>query len=116
MAYVRIKHIKRNCYAYFVKSYWVPGVGSRQKVLGYIGRMKGLPNIDFHELLKKAGYKCENCEFMQDLTVDHKVPVSKGGSNHPDNLWILCKKCNSRKGAKMPDEKPKPQQYQKWYY
>ncbi|THA43278.1 HNH endonuclease [Streptomyces sp. A1136] len=35
-----------------------------------------------------------------DLTVDHIVPRSKGGSDQPDNLRVLCRACNSSKHNK----------------
>ena len=31
------------------------------------------------------------------LEVDHVQPRSRGGSNHPDNLQSLCRRCNSGK-------------------
>jgi len=37
-------------------------------------------------------------------TVDHKIPLVRGGSNYPKNLCLACRSCNSRKGAKTSQE------------
>jgi CRISPR/Cas system Type II protein with McrA/HNH and RuvC-like nuclease domain len=39
---------------------------------------------------------------MRDYEFDHYVPFSKGGSSDPDNIRIIPKKENRKKGAKMP--------------
>lgn len=36
--------------------------------------------------------------------VDHKVPISRGGLHHQDNLQYLPASENRRKGSKLPDE------------
>lgn len=36
--------------------------------------------------------------------VDHRIPVSRGGTNSPENLCISCAECNLKKGAKLPQE------------
>ena len=37
-------------------------------------------------------------------TIDHKIPVSRGGTSEPDNLAILCQRCNSSKNDLTPEE------------
>jgi 5-methylcytosine-specific restriction enzyme A len=34
------------------------------------------------------------------LTADHNVPLARGGSNVWDNVVVLCRRCNSRKGKR----------------
>lgn len=34
--------------------------------------------------------------------IDHVMPLSRGGSNWPENLVITCRKCNSKKCNKLP--------------
>lgn len=43
---------------------------------------------------------CNMCKTLEDLTIDHVKPLSKGGTNDMNNLQILCRKCNASKGAK----------------
>ena len=45
---------------------------------------------------------CGGCEIhfpFRNLTIDHKIPSSKGGTDHVENLWLLCGACNSLKGT-----------------
>jgi hypothetical protein len=50
-------------------------------------------------VFSRDGYKCKQCGYGRDLTLDHVTPVLLGGSNEPDNLQTLCRRCNSRKGT-----------------
>lgn len=48
---------------------------------------------------------CASCGcVLENYHVDHIMPLALGGSNYPDNLQILCVKCNCSKGAKHPDD------------
>lgn len=49
---------------------------------------------------KRDGRFCRNCKTTHGLSVDHIVALVNGGTNDPDNLQILCKSCNSRKGSR----------------
>lgn len=52
-----------------------------------------------HLLGLKSG--CQSCGTTRDLTLDHHVPLAKGGTNAIENLGtVLCRSCNSRKGSR----------------
>lgn len=55
-------------------------------------------------LAKRDGEHCRACGSTGLLHVDHKTPLSRGGSNDLDNLHLLCGPCNLRKGARSWDE------------
>lgn len=49
------------------------------------------------------GWRCFYCHrhlTSATLTCDHRIPLSKGGSNFASNLVPACKTCNSSKGDK----------------
>lgn len=56
-----------------------------------------------HRRMKPWGWK-ESCDLQP--TTDHVIPLSRGGSNGPDNLVIACRKCNEQKHTKLPHEWP----------
>lgn len=48
--------------------------------------------------------ECIACGAIEDLTIDHIVPRSRGGSNDQSNLQCLCRSCNASKGARTMEE------------
>jgi len=50
--------------------------------------------------------RCLHCGKVSILTVDHVVPLSRGGSNYPSNLQPLCISCNLRKHTHAKDYRP----------
>jgi len=55
----------------------------------------------FNSLLHKYKFSCVNCGAKDKLTIDHIIPVSKGGTDAIKNLQIMCKSCNSSKGNRI---------------
>jgi hypothetical protein len=68
-----------------------------------------LPAGRWREIGERDGWWCWICQKPVDQrlrapnrkapTVDHILPVSKGGGNHPSNLALAHFGCNSRRGA-----------------
>ena len=55
-----------------------------------------------HTLFGKQEGLCAGCKVLfpfRNFTVDHMVPQSKSGTDHIDNLQLLCNACNSMKGV-----------------
>lgn len=50
------------------------------------------------EVYRKCHFKCQRCLAHNNLTIDHIIPKSKGGSNRIENLQVLCFQCNVAKG------------------
>jgi len=45
-------------------------------------------------LLNETDGQCSNCESLDEPTVDHIIPLSKGGGNDLENLRVLCWPCH----------------------
>ena len=55
-------------------------------------------------IFKRDGNKCVYCSSNDNLTIDHVLPRSRGGSTSWSNLVTACKSCNSKKGDFLPEE------------
>ena len=54
-----------------------------------------------HVLFGQQAGNCAGCKILfpiHNLTIDHVVPRAKGGTDHLENLQLLCVACNSIKG------------------
>lgn len=62
---------------------------------------------EFFALCETLDWKCTYCgESLSKKTVseDHKIPLSKGGSDYITNITPSCRICNSRKSTKTDNE------------
>lgn len=58
-------------------------------------------------IMLRDAYTCQYCNETpgrHELTVDHVVPRSRGGSHTWDNLVTACQACNHKKGNHLPEE------------
>lgn len=71
-------------------------------------KSKNIPQFEIENLLKINDYKCFYCKIIVkrgiNLHLDHKIPLSRGGSHSIDNLVPSCKTCNLQKGTKTNEE------------
>ncbi len=54
----------------------------------------------------RARCKCHWCETMIDLdtsTVEHVIPLDRGGLNNANNRVLACSPCNNKRGNSMPE-------------
>ena len=60
---------------------------------------------DIKAMLESQDGKCYYCGCaLVEYHVDHVIPVSRGGSNDPDNLVIACPTCNCSKNDRLLSE------------
>ena len=50
----------------------------------------------------RDSWTCQYCGSRSNLTVDHVIPRSKGGSSSWENIVASCAPCNRRKGDRLP--------------
>lgn len=65
-----------------------------------VGRFKFLIRA---EVFRLYGSQCQYCKKEAD-TIDHVIPLARGGSNDISNLVPACRSCNSSKQAKLISE------------
>lgn len=62
---------------------------------------------EFQRLVRqRANHLCEYCHTSERwqyvrFTIDHIIPLARGGSDTPDNLALACFHCNRRKADKL---------------
>ena len=62
-------------------------------------------SLSRRNLLHRDNYTCQYCgDRRHDLTIDHIVPRSKGGTDSWENVVAACLKCNVKKGDRTPKE------------
>lgn len=74
------------------------------RLLRYITHYTRQLRANRNRIYKRDNYECVYCGSSRNLTLDHVVPKSRGGSNNWTNLVTSCQKCNLKKADKTPEE------------
>ena len=78
------------------------------RLLRYV-RPKRRPEVQFTRanIYTRDHYTCQYCgenHSANELTFDHILPVSRGGSRTWENIVTCCLNCNRMKGSRTPEE------------
>src|SRR4051812_41794134 len=52
---------------------------------------------------QRDGGACRHCGSTSNLHFDHVIPRSWGGASTAENVQLLCRNCNLKKGASLID-------------
>jgi 5-methylcytosine-specific restriction endonuclease McrA len=73
-----------------------------------IHKRKKLSKEERHKIFERDNYECQLCRPKKNLLylplkrrIDHKIPLSKGGTNDYENLWLVCDDCDKAKKNKL---------------
>ena len=78
----------------------------RRPSKGLLGRLLTEKRADWRrKRTKKQNGMCHWCgNVMTNPTLDHVIPLSKGGEDHWENVVAACGRCNQKKANKLPGE------------
>lgn len=76
---------------------------SKRRAQKYKTKSKNVCNFII-KLFSDPNKHCFYCKTNENLTIEHKIPLSKNGTHTEDNIVLACSSCNSRKGTKTDKE------------
>lgn len=89
------------------------------QVRGIVPKHELKVNLSKKNIHKRDNYHCAYCNLSfkhSDLTLDHIVPLCKGGDNRSWlNLISACSGCNGKKGGRTPDEAQMPLHFEPYF-
>ncbi|KFK40878.1 hypothetical protein AALP_AA2G054000 [Arabis alpina] len=85
-------------------SFYIPAVLRVPHLLQVVKRTRVKNSLSRKSILLRDDYTCQYCSSRENLTIDHVIPISRGGEWTWQNLVAACSRCNSRKGQKTVEE------------
>ncbi|KZV50891.1 hypothetical protein F511_10462 [Dorcoceras hygrometricum] len=85
-------------------SFYIPAVLRVPHLLQVVRRRKVKRSLSRKNILSRDNFTCQYCDSAENLTIDHVLPIARGGEWTWENLVTACAKCNSKKGQKTLEE------------
>ncbi|GER48791.1 HNH endonuclease [Striga asiatica] len=85
-------------------SFYIPAVLRVPHLLQVVKRRTVKRGLSRKNILNRDNFMCQYCSSCENLTVDHVLPIARGGKWTWENLVTACAKCNSKKGQKTLEE------------
>lgn len=85
-------------------SFYIPAVLRVPQLLQVVKRRRVKQSLSRKNILYRDDFTCQYCSCGDDLTIDHVIPISRGGKWEWENLVTACARCNSRKGQKTLEQ------------
>ncbi|XP_030463779.2 uncharacterized protein LOC115683385 isoform X1 [Syzygium oleosum] len=85
-------------------SFYIPAVLRVPHLLQVVKRRRIRTNLIRKNIFHRDSYSCQYCSSSENLTIDHVLPIARGGEWKWENLVTACARCNSRKGQKTLEE------------
>lgn len=76
-------------------------------VISTCPEFKNEGSVSRYMLYKRDNGRCAYCEkeiTQREATIDHILPRAQGGKTVWENVALACKKCNSKKDNKTPEQ------------
>ncbi|CAL5352089.1 hypothetical protein CsSME_00039672 [Camellia sinensis var. sinensis] len=85
-------------------SFYIPAVLRVPHLLQVVKRRRIKNTLSRKNVFFRDSFTCQYCSSRENLTIDHVLPIARGGEWTWENLVTACSKCNSKKGQKTLDE------------
>ncbi|XP_039797997.1 uncharacterized protein LOC120663032 [Panicum virgatum] len=85
-------------------SFYIPAVLRVPQLLQVVKRRRVKQSLSRKNILFRDEFTCQYCSSRDNLTIDHVIPISRGGKWEWENLVTACSRCNSRKGQKTLEQ------------
>ncbi|XP_052174261.1 uncharacterized protein LOC127789341 isoform X2 [Diospyros lotus] len=85
-------------------SFYIPAVLRVPHLLQVVKRSRIRNSLSRKNIFYRDNFTCQYCSLRENLTIDHVLPMARGGEWKWENLVTACSKCNSKKGQKTLEE------------